>query len=50
MVKQEILLQLIVARLVGHFRQRAHELHLGVVDVLELMREQIVHGLDVSAE
>ena len=34
----------------GHLRQRLHELLLGIVDVLQLMHKQIIHGLDVFGE
>jgi hypothetical protein len=44
---QKALLELLVRCLVGHFRKRFYELLLGIVDVLELMQEQIVHGLNV---
>lgn len=47
---QETLFELLVRRLAGHFRQRLHELFLGVIDVLQLVHEQIVHGLDVTGE
>ena len=43
----EALLELRVGRLLDHLRQRFHDLLLGVVDVLQLMHEQVVHGLDV---
>ena len=47
---QKTLLKLPVSRLLGHFRQRLHELLLGIIDVLKLMHEQIVHGLDLLGE
>ncbi len=46
-VRQKALLQLRIGRLIRHFRQRLGELLLGVIDVLQLMHEQVVHGLDV---
>jgi hypothetical protein len=49
-VRQKALLQLRIGRLICHFRQRLGELLLGVIDVLKLMHEQIVHGLDVFCE
>jgi hypothetical protein len=49
-VRQEPLLQLAVSRLFRHFRKRLHELLFRIVDVLQLMHEQIVHGFDVSGE
>ena len=47
---QKALLELLIRRLLGHFRKRLHELLLGVVDVLQLVHEQIVHGFDVFSE
>jgi hypothetical protein len=49
-MRQKALFELLVAGLAGHFRKRLHELLLGVIDVLQLMHEQVVHGLDVFAE
>jgi hypothetical protein len=49
-VAQEALLELLVGGLVGHFRQRFHKLFLGVINVLQLVHEQVVHGLDVFGE
>ena len=46
-MRQEALLELLVGRLLGHLRQRLHELLLGIIDVLQLVHEQIVHGFDV---
>ena len=47
---QKTLFQLPVGGLVGHFRQGLHKLLLGIIDVLQLMHEQVVHGLDVFGE
>jgi hypothetical protein len=42
--------ELLVGGLFGHFWQCFHELLLGIVDILQLMYEQVVHGLDVIGE
>src|SRR5580704_7399923 len=47
---QKALFELLVRRLAGHFRERLHQLFLGVIDVLQLMGEQVVHGLDVAGK
>ena len=47
---QETLLELLVCRLLGHFRKRFHKLLLGIIDVLQLIHEQVVHRLDVSGK
>jgi hypothetical protein len=47
---EETLLELRVGGLFRHDRKRFHELLLGVVDVLQLMHEQVVHGFDVFAK
>src|SRR5215207_3578078 len=47
---QKALLELLVGGLFGHFWQRFYELLLGIVDILQLMYEQVVHGLDVFGE
>jgi hypothetical protein len=47
---QKALLELLVCRLLGHFWKRLHKLLLGVIDVLQLVHEQVVHGLDVSGK
>jgi hypothetical protein len=44
---KKALFKLLVGGLFGHFRQRFDELLLGVIDVLQLMHEQVVHGFDV---
>ena len=44
---QEPLLELLVGCLFRHFRKRLHKLVLGVIDVLQPMHEQVVHGFDV---
>src|SRR6266849_10724724 len=44
---QKTLLELLVGCLFRHFRKRLHQLLLGIIDVLQLMHEQVVHGLDV---
>src|SRR6266704_1138725 len=44
------LLELLVVGLLGHLWKRFHELLLGIVDVLQLVDEQIVHGFDVFGE
>jgi hypothetical protein len=49
-MSHKALLELLIRCLFGHFRQRLHELLLGIIDVLQLMQEQIVHGLDVFGE
>jgi len=46
----ERLLELGRARLLDHLRQRLQDLVLGVVDVLQRVDEQVVHGLDVLGE
>src|SRR6476660_7907953 len=47
---QKALLELLVCRLLGHFWKRLHKLLLGVINVLQLVHEQVVHGLDVSGK
>jgi hypothetical protein len=47
---QKVLFKLLVGGFFRHLRQRLHELFLGVIDVLQLMYEQVVHRLDVFAE
>jgi NTP pyrophosphatase (non-canonical NTP hydrolase) len=42
--------EIAVGRLVDHLGQRLGDLLFGVIDVLQLMEEQIVHRLDVLAE
>ena len=49
-VSQKSLLELFVGGLFRHFRKRFHQLLLGIIDVLQLMHEQVVHGLDVFGE
>jgi hypothetical protein len=44
---QKTLLELLVGCLFRHFRKRLHELLLGIIDVLQLVHEQVVHGSDV---
>ena len=44
------LLQLRISRLLDHLRQRFHDLLFGIVDVLQLVHEQVVHRLDVFRE
>jgi hypothetical protein len=39
-VGQKALLELLVGRLLGHFRQRLHELLFGIIDVPQLVHEQ----------
>jgi hypothetical protein len=46
-MSQKSLLELRIGGLSGHFLQRLHKLLLGVIDVAQLMRGQVVHGLDV---
>jgi hypothetical protein len=46
-MRQKTLFELLIGGFFGHFRQRFHQLLLGIVDVLHLMHEQIVHGLNV---
>ena len=46
----EALPQLRIGALPDHLGQRLRDLLLGVVDVLQLMHEQVVHRLDVFAE
>jgi hypothetical protein len=46
-MSQKSLLELRIGGLSGHFLQRLHRLLLGVIDVAQLMRGQVVHGLDV---
>jgi hypothetical protein len=47
---QKALFKLLVGGFFRHLRQGLHELFLGVIDVLQLMYEQVVHRLDVFAE
>jgi hypothetical protein len=47
---QKALFKLFVGRFFRHLRQRLHELFLGVINVLQLMYEQVVHSLDVLGE
>jgi hypothetical protein len=47
---QKALFKLLIGRFFRHLRQGLHELFLGVIDVLQLMDEQVVHGLDVFGE
>jgi hypothetical protein len=49
-VRQKALLQLRIGRLICHFRERLGELLLGVINVLQLMHEQVIHGFDVLGE
>jgi hypothetical protein len=43
----ETLLQRFIAGLFDHRREILHDLLLGVIDILELMNEEIVDGLNV---
>jgi hypothetical protein len=49
-VRQKALLQSRIGGLICHSRQRLGELLLGVIDALQLTREQVVHGFDVFWE
>src|SRR5215475_681482 len=49
-MRQKALFQLGIRGLVRHLRQRLHQLLLCIVDVLQLVREQVIHGLDVFGE
>jgi hypothetical protein len=46
-MRQKTLLELLVGGLFRHFRQRLHELLFGIIDILQLVHEQVVHGFDV---
>jgi hypothetical protein len=43
-------LEIAIAGLADHVRQRFENLLLGVIDILKLMDVKIVHGFDVSGE
>jgi hypothetical protein len=49
-MSQKALLEQLVGCLAGHFRKRLYELLFGIIDILQLVQEQVVHGLDVLSE